>query len=423
MENFTSDDCSAHLHRSPDDPDAASTSARRHHQSSGSWPSADRDGELATSAAMFNVFVFGPHRALGGEFQRRRRFRPLRHPGAVPRSLSASWNSPIFRQHHHRGHLFRQGTLLPLVVLMLLVVVIGTYLSSTIRKSCARSSGTKISLDPIDQSLLADPAAMRKTLSERLGVEGALYQVQLDYITELARLRCLFPPSAAPGTRSRLRCRRHPGPRNARPHAGTHRQQIHRRPMVLEGAAGILRRHFDILGSRQPPCPAIAPRELLFRRSGLAGYFDHHRAPQAQQSADAKYVEAAGWFVEIKLEGTNGASRCGGASPSRTGILDPIALRLCRHRLSRHVSPGSPTASAAPSIPATPDDPGRPGRRRAITIDGHRTFSARGAAGRWIIFSKPNPRMATVSPGFSFRQHPVKHCSKYCTGAAFMHAG
>lgn len=155
-----------------------------------------RDKELATSAAMFNVFVFAVLTVLS----------------AVNFSVAAGFglfailalftlrSEPLGKLEltYFFGSITIavicsvQGTLLPLVVLMLLVVVIGTYLIDH-PKILRSISGTKISLDHIDQSLLADPAAMRKTLSDKLGVEVLSYQVlQLDYITELARLNVYF---------------------------------------------------------------------------------------------------------------------------------------------------------------------------------------------------------------------------------------
>lgn len=53
--------------------------------------------------------------------------------------------------------------------------------------------GAKITLDKIDQTLFADPKAVRAELSTRLGVDVLSYQVQqLDYINELVRLNVFF---------------------------------------------------------------------------------------------------------------------------------------------------------------------------------------------------------------------------------------
>ncbi len=155
-----------------------------------------RDKELATSAALFNVFVFAVLTVLS----------------AVNFSVAAGFglfailalftlrSEPLGKLEltYFFGSITIavicsvQGTALPLIVLVLLVVLLGVYVLDhpLILQSI---SGTKLSLDHIDKALLADPAAMRRTLSERLGVEVLSYQVlQIDYITELARLNVYF---------------------------------------------------------------------------------------------------------------------------------------------------------------------------------------------------------------------------------------
>ncbi len=155
-----------------------------------------RDKELATSAALFNVFVFAVLTVLS----------------AVNFSVAAGFglfailalftlrSEPLGKLEltYFFGSITIavicsvQGTALPLIVLVLLVVLLGVYILDhpLILQSI---SGTKLSLDHIDKALLADPAAMRRTLSERLGVEVLSYQVlQIDYITELARLNVYF---------------------------------------------------------------------------------------------------------------------------------------------------------------------------------------------------------------------------------------
>ena len=155
-----------------------------------------RDKELATSAAMFNVFVFAVLTVLS----------------AVNFSVAAGFglfailalftlrSEPLGKLEltYFFGSITIavicsvQGTSLPLIVLMMLVVLIGAYVIDHPR-ILQSISGTKISLDHIDKTLLADPAAMRRNLSDRLGVEVLSYQVlQLDYITELARLNVYF---------------------------------------------------------------------------------------------------------------------------------------------------------------------------------------------------------------------------------------
>lgn len=152
--------------------------------------------ELATSAAMFNVFVFAVLTVLSavnfsvtagfGLFAILALFTLRSEP------LSKSELTYFFGSITIAVISSVQGTPLPLVVLVLLVVLAGTWIIDHPR--ILRSiGGTKVSLDHIDQVLLADPVAMRLTLSQRLGVEVLSYQVlQVDYITDMARLNVNF---------------------------------------------------------------------------------------------------------------------------------------------------------------------------------------------------------------------------------------
>jgi hypothetical protein len=155
-----------------------------------------REKELATSAAMFNVFVFAVLTVLSavnfsvaagfGLFAILALF-TLRSEPLAKIELTYFFGSITIAVICSV-----QGTSLPLIVLVLLIVLAGAYLIDHPR--ILRSiGGTKISLDHIDKTLLADPAAMRENLSARLGVEVLSYQVlQLDYITEMARLNVNF---------------------------------------------------------------------------------------------------------------------------------------------------------------------------------------------------------------------------------------
>ena len=155
-----------------------------------------REKELATSAAMFNVFVFGVLTVLS----------------AVNFSVAAGFglfailalftlrSEPLDKMEltYFFGSVTIavicsvQGTSLPLIVLVLLVVLMGAWIFDHPRILRA-IGGTKVSLDHIDKELLADPVAMKATLSQRLGVEVLSYQVlQVDYITDMARLNVNF---------------------------------------------------------------------------------------------------------------------------------------------------------------------------------------------------------------------------------------
>jgi hypothetical protein len=152
--------------------------------------------ELATSAAMFNVFIFAVLTVLSavnfsvtagfGLFAILALFTLRSEPLSKP-DLTYFFGSITIAVICSV-----QGTSLPLVVLVLLVVLAGAWIIDHPR--ILRSvGGVKISLDHIDQALLADPVAMKQTLSQRLGVEVLSYQVlQMDYITEMARLNVNF---------------------------------------------------------------------------------------------------------------------------------------------------------------------------------------------------------------------------------------
>lgn len=155
-----------------------------------------REKELATSAAMFNVFVFAVLTVLS----------------AVQFSVAAGFglfailalftlrSEPLAKME--LAYFFGavtiavicsvQGTSLPLIVLVLLIVLMGAWIADHPRILRA-IGGTKVALDHIDKALLADPAAMKAALSERLGVEVLSYQVlQVDYITDMVRLNVNF---------------------------------------------------------------------------------------------------------------------------------------------------------------------------------------------------------------------------------------
>jgi hypothetical protein len=155
-----------------------------------------RDKELATSAAMFNVFVFAVLTVLS----------------AVNFSVTAGFglfailalftlrSEPLGKLEltYFFGSITIavicsvQGTSLPLVILVILIVLVGAYVIGHpgILKSI---SAVKLSLDQIDKELLSNPVSMRRNLSERLGVEVLSFQVlQVDYITDMVRLNVYF---------------------------------------------------------------------------------------------------------------------------------------------------------------------------------------------------------------------------------------
>lgn len=155
-----------------------------------------RDKELVTAAALFNIFVFAVLTVLSavdfsvaagfGLFAILALFTLRSEP------LAKTEMTYFFGSVAIAVICSVQGTSLPLAFLIVFLVLAGAYVIDH-PKMLQSISGAKISLDQIDQALLADPAAMRASLSTRLGVEVLSYQVlQLDYITEMARLNVYF---------------------------------------------------------------------------------------------------------------------------------------------------------------------------------------------------------------------------------------
>jgi hypothetical protein len=155
-----------------------------------------RDKELATAAALFNIFVFAVLSILS----------------AVNFSLAAGFGLfAILALFTLRSEPFGkieltyffgsisiavicsvQGTPVTFAALIVLLVLVSTYVLDH-PKMLQSVSGAKISLDRIDPALLTQPEAMRAGLSTRLGVEVLSYQVmQLDYINEMVRLNVYF---------------------------------------------------------------------------------------------------------------------------------------------------------------------------------------------------------------------------------------
>jgi hypothetical protein len=155
-----------------------------------------RDKELATAAALFNIFVFGVLSVLSavnfgvaagfGLFAILALFTLRSEP------LGKIEMTYFFGSVAIAVICSIQGIAPPLSALILVLLLLGTYVID--HPQVLRAvSGTKVSLDQIDQALLADPEAMRGHLSERLGVDVLSFQVlQLDYINDMARLNVYY---------------------------------------------------------------------------------------------------------------------------------------------------------------------------------------------------------------------------------------
>jgi hypothetical protein len=155
-----------------------------------------RDKELATAAALFNIFVFAVLSILS----------------SINFSLAAGFGLfAILALFTLRSEPFGkieityffgsisiavicsvQGTTVSFAAMIVLLVLVSAYLFDH-PKILQSVSGAKISLDRIDPTLLTDPEAMRAQLSTRLGVEVLSFQVmQLDYVNEMVRLNVFF---------------------------------------------------------------------------------------------------------------------------------------------------------------------------------------------------------------------------------------
>ena len=155
-----------------------------------------QDRELATAAALFNIFVFAVLTVLS----------------SVNFSLGAGFGLfAILALFTLRSEPFTkieitycfgsvavavicsiQGTTISYAALVVLLVVVGTYVVDH-PKVLQSVVGAKITLDRIDPTMFSDPEVTRRGLSSRLGVEVLSYQVlQLDYVNDMARLNVHF---------------------------------------------------------------------------------------------------------------------------------------------------------------------------------------------------------------------------------------
>ena len=154
------------------------------------------DKELVTSAALFNIFVFGVLTVLSavqfsvtagfGLFAILALFTLRSEP------LSKVELTYFFGSVGISVVCAVQGTSLQLLVMVLVAVLLGAWIFDHPRLLRAVGSA-KIHLDFIDVDLLANAESMKVKLSERLGVQVMSFTVtQIDYITEKASLNVHF---------------------------------------------------------------------------------------------------------------------------------------------------------------------------------------------------------------------------------------
>ena len=200
---------------------------------------------------------------------------------------------------------------------------------------------------------------------------------------------------------------------------------------VLEDVAEIMRRHFDILevdGLR-----SFSYENCYFDGPGWQSYFDHHQGRRKRAKVRMrKYIEAELCFVEIKLKDKRGITvkRRLPCEAEAFGILDNAArehidaayrdmyLRDFPYSLGRTLD----TRYTRMTLVAK-----RGGER--VTIDSDLGFFADGRGktlgDRVCIIETKSANGNGLADQIlrSFHQHPMKHCSKYCTGMILMQQG
>lgn len=155
-----------------------------------------RDKELVTAASLFNIFAFAVLTILSAiEFSVAAGFGLF-----AILALFTLRSEPISKTEmpYFFGSVAIavicsvQGTSLPLVGVVVLLLLVGAYIMDHPR-ILQSVDGLKITLDRIDRETLSNPAAMRTSLSQRLGVDVMSYQImQVDYVNETVRVNVYF---------------------------------------------------------------------------------------------------------------------------------------------------------------------------------------------------------------------------------------
>ncbi len=189
--------------------------------------------------------------------------------------------------------------------------------------------------------------------------------------------------------------------------------------------------HFDVLeidGRR-----AFAYENCYFDGPGWQSYFDHHQGRRRRSKVRMrKYLDAGLCFVEVKLKDRRGITvkKRLACDPAGYGSLDAAACNYVEaayrdmyrrdfpHSLSRTLD----TSYTRVTLVA------RLGGER-VTLDSALDFAAggrhRGLGDRLFILETKSANGNGIADRILRRlhQHPVKHCSKYCTGMAFLQQG
>ena len=155
-----------------------------------------RDKELVTAASLFNIFAFGVLTILGSvEFSLAAGFglfAILAHFTLRSEQICRIEISYFFGSVAIAVICSIQGTTLPFVITVIMLVLLAAYIVDHPRILKSVDS-IKITLDKIEPDALSDPNKMRRDLSERLGVEVMNCQiVALNCITDMAQISVFY---------------------------------------------------------------------------------------------------------------------------------------------------------------------------------------------------------------------------------------
>ena len=155
-----------------------------------------RNKELVTSAALFNIFIFSVLTVLSSvEFSITAGFGLFAILALF--TLRSEQISKIEITYFFGSVSIAvicsvQGTTFSLVIFIALLVLVGTYVID--HPSILHSvSNMHMTLDKIDASVVADPAAMTINLSHLLGVQVMSYHIiAIDYINDMVELNVYY---------------------------------------------------------------------------------------------------------------------------------------------------------------------------------------------------------------------------------------
>jgi hypothetical protein len=201
--------------------------------------------------------------------------------------------------------------------------------------------------------------------------------------------------------------------------------------IVLRHAASQLAKHFDMLEIDRRR--AFTYETCYFDDSARRSYFDHHQGRRRRAKVRVrKYVEAGLCFVEVKLKDRRGITvkKRLPYDVAKFGTIDAEALDYIHEVYRAHYGCEFPheLSRALDMRYVRMTLVAKSGGER-MTIDSRLCFalpnSSRAIADdRFIIETKSANGNGTADRILrALHQHPVKYCSKYCTGIALLDEG